>query len=193
MVLVLQESTNSFLSFVCYLTFQIIPLTYWSYVIQLQLLVFIPISGRRGAVTNPDILVGCSVSVLFVILIQFIIPIFVKMEKRTTRRVVTALVRERITVLILQCYSIFRNPITIFNALQIVFNLNFQLSIYAMAMFTVLVSESLGFPYDEDPNTPAQKRLVILKTERRFQNSYVHRNSKVDINNFNDTGFYVIR
>ena len=62
-----------------------------------------------------------------------------------------------------------------------------------MAMFTVLVSESIGFPYDGNPNAPAQKRLVILKTERRFQNSYVHGNSVVDTNNFNDTGFYIIR
>ena len=54
-----------------------------------------------------------------------------------------------------------------------------------MAMFTVLVSESIGFPYDGNPNAPAQKRLVILKTERRFQNSYVHGNSAVDAYNFN--------
>ena len=94
----MQEHTNSLSSFLSYLTFQMIPLTYWSYVIQLQLLVFIPISGRRGAVTNPDLLVGCSVSVLFGILVQFITPLFLKIKRKTTRRIVISLVRKRITI-----------------------------------------------------------------------------------------------
>ena len=59
---------------------------------QLLLLVFIPISGRRGAVTNPDILVGCAVSLLFGLLTQFITPLYLKMKRSITRRIITAMV-----------------------------------------------------------------------------------------------------
>ena len=76
-----------------YLTLQVFPLSYWSYVIQLFLLVFIPISGRRGATTNPDVLVGCLVSFLFCVLIQFLTPVLVKIEKRISYRIITFLVR----------------------------------------------------------------------------------------------------
>ena len=75
-----------------YLTPQVFSLSYWSYVIQLFLLVFIPISGRRGASSNPDVLVGCLVSFLFCVLIQFLTPVLVKIEKRISNRIITFLV-----------------------------------------------------------------------------------------------------
>ena len=85
-----------------YLTLQVFPLSYWSYVIQLFLLVFIPISGRRGATTNPDVLVGCLVSFLFCVLIQFLTPVLVKIEKRISYRIITFLVRG---IFILQSFT----------------------------------------------------------------------------------------
>ena len=60
-------------------------------------------------------------------------------------------------------------------------------------MLSILATEWIGFPYEGDSNAPAQKRLVILKTERKFQNLHVNGNSSVDVSNFSDSGFYIIR
>ena len=35
----------------------------WSYMIQLVFIIFVPISGRKGATANPDILIGLATAV----------------------------------------------------------------------------------------------------------------------------------
>ena len=63
-----------------------------------------------------------------------------------------------------------------------------------MTMMSVMFSDSVGFPYDDNPASPAQKRLIILKTEREFLNSYVQgMDSSKHITNSTDSGFYIIR
>ena len=63
-----------------------------------------------------------------------------------------------------------------------------------MTLLSVVFSDSIGFPYDGNPHSPAQKRLVILKTKREFLNSYVHgKDSSKCVTNSTDDGFYIIR
>ena len=174
-----------------YLTLQVFPLSYWSYVIQLFLLVFIPISGRRGANNNPDVLVGCLVSFLFCVLIQFLTPVLVKIEKRISNRIITFLVS---VLVILQSFRtlIFSYRFTSVNHTQKTC-LIFKVMSYIITLICVLSNDSIGFPYNEDPTSPKQKRLVILKTEREFIDSYAQKESIENTISAKDSGFYIIR
>lgn len=173
-----------------YLTLQVFPLSYWSYVIQLFLLVFIPISGRRGANNNPDVLVGCLVSFLFCVLIQFLTPVLVKIEKRISNRIITFLVS---VLVILQSFTTFRSyRFTSVNPTQKTC-LIFKVMSYIITLICVLSNDSIGFPYNEDPTSPKQKRLVILKTEREFIELYARKDSIENTISAKDSGFYIIR
>ena len=174
-----------------YLTLQVFPLSYWSYVIQLFLLVFIPISGRRGASNNPDVLVGCLVSFLFCVLIQFLTPVLVKIEKRISNRIITFLVR---VLFILWSFTtlIFSYRFTSVNHTQKTY-LIFKVMSYIITLICVLSNDSIGFPYNEDPTSPKQKRLVILKTEREFIELYARKDSIENTISAKDSGFYIIR
>ena len=60
-------------------------------------------------------------------------------------------------------------------------------------MIGVISDDAFGFPYSGKEDALAQKRLVIMKTERKFENIYITE-SYVDYqNNFTDNGFYFLR
>ena len=180
-----------------YLTLQVFPLSYWSYVIQLFLLVFIPISGRRGADNNPDVLVGCLVSFLFCVLIQFLTPVLVKIEKRINNRIITFLVS---VLVILQSFTTLIFIYILFHSYRFT-SVNptqktcliFKVMSYIITLICVLSNDSIGFPYNEDPTSPKQKRLVILKTEREFIELYARKDSIENTISAKDSGFYIIR
>ena len=171
-----------------YLTLQVFPLSYWSYVIQLFLLVFIPISGRRGANNNPDVLVGCLVSFLFCVLIQFLTPVLVRIEKRISNRIITFLVR---VLFILWSFTTLIWFIRVNHTQKTWFVL--KVMSYIITLICVLSNDSIGFPYNEDPTSPKQKRLVILKTEREFIELYARKDSIENTISAKDSGFYIIR
>ena len=173
-----------------YLTLQVFPLSYWSYVIQLFLLVFIPISGRRGANNNPDVLVGCLASFLFCVLIQFLTPVLVKIEKRISNRTITFLVR--VLFILWSFTTLIFYRFTSVNHTQKTY-LIFKVMSYIITLICVLSNDSIGFPYNEDPTSPKQKRLVILKTEREFIDSYALKDSIENTISAKDSGFYIIR
>ena len=60
-------------------------------------------------------------------------------------------------------------------------------------MIGVITNESFGFPYSGREDALAQKRLVIMKTNRKFGNIYIKENSTDYFKNFTDNGFYFRR
>ena len=60
-------------------------------------------------------------------------------------------------------------------------------------MIGIISNESFGFPYSGNPDALAQKRLVIMQTERKFENLYINNESCEHIRNFTDSGFYILR
>ena len=72
-------------------------------------------------------------------------------------------------------------------------NMFFKIMSYIITLICVLSNDSIGFPYNEDPTSPKQKRLVILKTEREFIDSYAQKESIENTISAKDSGFYIIR
>ena len=72
-------------------------------------------------------------------------------------------------------------------------NMFFKIMSYIITLICVLSNDSIGFPYNEDPTSPKQKRLVILKTEREFIDSYARKESIENTISAKDSGFYIIR
>ena len=72
-------------------------------------------------------------------------------------------------------------------------NMFFKIMSYIITLICVLSNDSIGFPYNEDPTSPKQKRLVILKTEREFIDSYAQKESIENTISAKDGGFYIIR
>ena len=72
-------------------------------------------------------------------------------------------------------------------------NMFFKIMSYIITLICVLSNDSIGFPYNEDPTSPKQKRLVILKTEREFIDSYARKESIENTISATDSGFYIIR
>ena len=60
---------------------------------------------------------------------------------------------------------------------------------YIITLISVLSNDSIGFPYNEDLTSPKQKRLVILKTEREFIDSYAQKDSIENTISAKDSGF----
>ena len=87
--------------FLCNAVLQIIPLSYWCYIVQLLFLVFNPITGRSGAASNPDVLLACLSALLFWITIHVLIPLFLQIRKEIITKIVVLLVRstERVSEL----------------------------------------------------------------------------------------------
>ena len=69
----------------------------------------------------------------------------------------------------------------------------FKVMSYIITLICVLSNDSIGFPYNEDPTSPKQKRLVILKTEREFIELYARKDSIENTISAKDSGFYIIR
>ena len=60
-------------------------------------------------------------------------------------------------------------------------------------MIGVISDDAFGFPYSGREDALAQKRLVIMKTKRNFENIYIKESSIDYQNNFTDNGFYFLR
>ena len=60
-------------------------------------------------------------------------------------------------------------------------------------MIGVISDDAFGFPYSGREDALAQKRLVIMKTKRNFENVYIKESSIDYQNNFTDNGFYFLR
>ena len=65
------------------------PLSQWSYMVQLIFTIFVPIMGRRGMVGNPDTILGV-VTALFTVIIMFLIfPVVVTIRRQALLRYLT--------------------------------------------------------------------------------------------------------
>ena len=65
------------------------PLSQWSYMVQLIFTIFVPIMGRRGMVGNPDTILGV-VTALFTVIIMFLIfPVLVTIRRQALLRYLT--------------------------------------------------------------------------------------------------------
>lgn len=84
-------SYNSWKSFLLYTLLQIVPLTMWSYVIQLVTMIFVPIMGRRGASGNPDIILGVASAIFTISLLQFVFPIIISIRKQFFLKTICAI------------------------------------------------------------------------------------------------------
>jgi len=81
----LHRKYNHFVQWIFYITYlllQIIPIMMWYYVVHTFLTVFIPILGRFGTSKNPDIMLGVLISLVTIIIIQFILPIVLLIPKK---------------------------------------------------------------------------------------------------------------
>ena len=74
--------SNTWKSFFLYNLLQTVPLTMMSYMIQLVLMIFIPIMGRRGTSGNPDIILGVASAIFTIIFLQFVFPILISIRKQ---------------------------------------------------------------------------------------------------------------
>ena len=60
-------------------------------------------------------------------------------------------------------------------------------------MIGVISDDAFGFPYSGKEDALAQKRLVIMKTERKFENIYITESNVDYQHNSTDNGFYFLR
>jgi len=81
--------TKDWINYLIYLSSQLVPMTMWSYMIQLIFIIFIPISGRKGTSSNPDILIGLAAAVSTFILLQSLQPVFISFTSRTLKAAAT--------------------------------------------------------------------------------------------------------
>ena len=65
------------------------PLSQWSYMVQLIFTIFVPIMGRRGMVGNPDIILGVVTALFTVIIMLLILPVLVSIRRQTLLRYLT--------------------------------------------------------------------------------------------------------
>ncbi|XP_023327350.1 endoplasmic reticulum metallopeptidase 1 [Eurytemora carolleeae] len=77
----LSPAYKEWIGFSIYILTQFVPLTMWCYMVQLVFTIFIPIMGRRGASSNPDIFIGLAVSGSTYLLVQFLLPLLVLMKR----------------------------------------------------------------------------------------------------------------
>ena len=68
-------SSRFFLSFQSFTLTQFIPLALGFYVVQLIFTIFIPVMGRFGSHSNPDILIGGAVALFTLLLLAFLLPV----------------------------------------------------------------------------------------------------------------------
>lgn len=67
----------------------LVPLSQWSYMVQLIFTIFVPIMGRRGMDGNPDIIMGVVTALFTVILMLLIFPVLVTIRRQTLLRCLT--------------------------------------------------------------------------------------------------------
>ena len=60
-------------------------------------------------------------------------------------------------------------------------------------MIGVISNDAFGFPYIGNQDNLAQKRLVIMKTERKFESLYINKDHSEQFRNHSDSGFYILR
>ena len=65
------------------------PLSQWSYMVQLIFTIFVPIMGRRGMVGNPDVILGVVTALFTVIIMLLILPVLVSIRRQTLLRYLT--------------------------------------------------------------------------------------------------------
>merc|ERR1712142_293646 len=69
-------TSRQFLSFLILALTHSIPLLLGFYVVQLIFTIFIPVMGRFGSDSNPDILIGGAVALFTLLLFTFLLPTF---------------------------------------------------------------------------------------------------------------------
>ena len=65
--------------------------------------------------------------------------------------------------------------------------------IYTISLIGVISNEKFGFPYNSNQDNLAQKRLFIMKTERKFESLFLNKDHSEKFRNRSDSGFYILR
>ena len=70
----------------------LVPWCQWNYLTQLVFTIFVPIMGRKGMTTNPDIFLGVATAVFTFLLLLNIFPILVSVRRKKFMKYTTFLV-----------------------------------------------------------------------------------------------------
>ena len=76
------QSRSSWSSFLLLTVLMVVPVTMWSYIIQLIFTIFIPIMGRRGPSGNPDLILGLATSTFTVLMCLLVLPVLYSLRRQ---------------------------------------------------------------------------------------------------------------
>ena len=79
-------SQTGWSSFLVLTLVMVVPLSLWSYIMQLIFTIFIPIMGRRGESLNPDLILGLLTALFTVILAVLVLPAFYSLRQQRVVR-----------------------------------------------------------------------------------------------------------
>ena len=99
------RSQSGWSSFLLLNLVMVVPLSLWSYIMQLVFTIFIPIMGRRGQSVNPDLILGLVTALFTVILAVLVLPVFYSLRQQRLVRGVLLLVH-LVTVLLVTTTSL---------------------------------------------------------------------------------------
>lgn len=135
-----------------YFIFQTLPTVFTFYLTKIIFSIFIPIIGRSGAGSNPELLIGMVALFMTLLITSFFVSICFKIKLYFTV-IFYLIIMFQIPLII----TIGRRPIIVIYTLLAIFTL-----------FFIFIFTPLGFPYSENFNHPAPQRYTVYVSTKLF-------------------------